>query len=222
MPSFDATAKDALGASVIRPAYFGYLDILGDPFRVTTADANVTFSGTGDADLDGLEFSAIIPDFVDIGDVVQSEGGSETVTCSLSGLLNGDADTLNTLADPANWRGRKARLWVWIRDETGAAQGAIVPYYTGYMAALSVIPTPESQTIQLSIENYLAALNAASNRTYLGQKSFDPTDVSASALLASANGARRGPASGVGYGGAGGGGGGAGGGGSFSFDEMQR
>lgn len=213
MPPFDATAKAALAGSVVRPLYFCFLDIVGQPFRVTTANADVTFSGTGDADLDGQTFSAISPEVVDVGDVVHSEGGSETLVCSLSGLLNGDADTLATIGNKANWQGRKARLWVWIHDEAGAAQGAVAPYYTGYMVSIEIEPSPDSQVIRLQIENYLAALNEASMRTYLGQKTFDATDLAPQAMLAAANGARRGPAAGLGYGGGGGGGGSRGGGG---------
>jgi hypothetical protein len=65
-----------------------------------------------------------------------------------------------------------------------------VPFYTGYMAAVSILPAPKGQTIQLQIENYLAAFNQASNRSYQGQKDYDPADTSAAATLAAANGAR--------------------------------
>lgn len=221
MPPFDATARAALAGSVVQPSYFAYLDIVGQPFRVTTANADVTFSATGDADLDGQTFSAISPEVVEVGDVVHSEGGSETLNCSLSGLLNGDLDTLNTIGNKASWQGRKARLWVWIHDENGTAQGAIAPYYTGYMVAIEIQPSPDSQVIRLQIENYLAALNEASQRTYLGQKTFDATDLSPQAILAAVNGARRGPASGLGFGGGGGGGGGSRGGGGVDRQDVR-
>lgn len=194
MPTMDATAAAALDLQAIRPAFIAYLDILGDPVRATTGPANVQFAGTGDPDLDGHVFSAIDPTVVDIGDVRNDEaGGSDALTCSLSGLLLPDAELLATIADPANWRGREAKLWFRVRDENGVNQGAIVPYYTGYMVALDILPSPESQTIQLKIENYRALLTRASNRTYLDQKSFDPNDVSAAATISAANGADRGP-----------------------------
>lgn len=216
MPAFDATAKTALAGQVVNPVYYCYLDITGDPLRATTADGDVTFAGTGDADLDGFIYSAISPDLVEVGDIEHLESGSNTVTCSLSGILGLD-DILSTIGNTANWQGRKARLWVRIHDETGSAQGAIASYYTGYMVSLDIVPTPESQTIRIQLENYLAALNEASGRTYQGQQTFDPTDLSPQAMRGAANGARRGPGGGVGFGGGGGGGAG----GDRQYEQLQ-
>jgi hypothetical protein len=83
-------------------------------------------------------------------------------------------------------------LWFAVYDAAGVTQqGAIVPYYTGYMSSIDS-SQPETQTIRLSVENYLAAFNQASNRSYLNQKDYDSADVSAAATLAAANGARHG------------------------------
>lgn len=198
MPPLDPTAAAALDTQAIRPAFFAYLDILGDPIRATTAGFNYPFAATGDPDLDGFTFSAVDPKFVNIGDVRNQEGGSDTVTCSLSGLILPDAELLATIANPANWRGRIARLWMQIRDENGTPQGVVAPYYTGYMVALDIKPSPKEQTIELRIENYLALLTRASNRSYLDQANFDPADQSARATISAANGAKRGPGGSVG------------------------
>lgn len=184
----DASASAALAAAVIKPAFIGFLDILGDPVRVTTWGASLTFSGTGDPDLDGYTYSAIDPQLVDIGPVKQAEGGSDTVTAALSGLIAVDSDLMTLIGNPANWRGRVARLWLGIHDEADVQQGAVWSYYTGRMVAVGIRGGPDAQTIEVQIENYLATLSAASNRTYLDQSRYDPGDLSAEAAIAIANG----------------------------------
>lgn len=186
----DTAATAALDAGAIDPEWYCWLDVVGDPLWATTAGENVTFDGTGDPELDGKTFVALDPRAVSVSDVVAQEGGSETVTCRLSGLLEIDADVLATMADKANWQGRTARLWLRIKDENGAVQGAVAAYYTGYMVALDILPSPEEQVIELKIENYLALLTRASGRTYLSQSRYDPADTSAQATIGAANGAR--------------------------------
>ena len=87
MPALDPTAAGHLdNEEATNPAFYAWLDILGDPIRATTAGYNVTIAGSGDAELDGF-YDAIDPTVVNIGEVVNREGGSETVTASLSGEL---------------------------------------------------------------------------------------------------------------------------------------
>jgi hypothetical protein len=182
----DATALAALDLEYIKPAFFCFLDIVGDPVRATTWPANVTFPVVS-----GQTFSAVDPDFVDISEVKNQEGGSETVTASVSGLLLPDNELLNLIGDPANWRGRVARLWLGLYNEQNVQQGAVWNYYTGRMVSLEIRAAPDSQTIQISIENYLAALGGASNRTYLDQQLYDPDDLSAAAKIMAANGVKK-------------------------------
>lgn len=185
----DTTATAALDAQVIRPVFFCYLDIIGDPLRACTAGKSISFTGTGDPDLDGFTFDGIDPTVVDIGAVKQKAGGSDSVTAKLSGLVQLDTTLLNLIGDKANWQGRTARLWRTIRNADGIQQGAIQHYYTGWMTALSIAGSATTgQTINLTIEGYLAAFSAASNRTYLDQDQFDPDDLSARAAVALANG----------------------------------
>lgn len=186
----DAAAKAFLDSNpaTIRPAFLCWLDIVGDPVRATTWPAPLTMSGTGDPDLDGYTFDAIDPTFVNISPVQEQQGGSETVTASLSGLIGPDNDLLNLIGDETNWKGRAARLWQGVANEANAQQGAIWPYYTGTMSSLQISVSPEGQTIQISIETYLAILSPASNRTYLDQGLFDSGDKSAEAAIAIANG----------------------------------
>lgn len=184
----DATAANALDAQIIRPVFFAYLDVVGDPLRACTAGNSLSFSGTGDTDLDGFTFDGINPEFVDIGQVRMKDGGSDAVVAKLSGIVGLDTDLLNLLGNPANWQGRTARLWRLIRDEFGTQQGAIQPYYTGYMVSLGIGGSPEGQTIEVAIESYLVAFSQASNRSYLDQDTYDPGDLSAKATIAIVNG----------------------------------
>ncbi|KTT72614.1 hypothetical protein [Sphingomonas endophytica] len=185
----DAAASAALDLQVIRPVFFAYLDILGDPLRACTAGRSLVVQGTGDSELDGFTFDGIDPTVVDIGPVRAKDGGSEAVTAKLSGILTLDAGLLALIGDGATWQGRTARLWRMIRDEDGVQRGAIQSYYTGWMTALSITGDPVGgQTINLTIEAYLAAYSQASNRSYQDQELFDPGDLSARAAIAIANG----------------------------------
>jgi hypothetical protein len=95
---------------------------------------------------------------------------------------------LTTIGNRANWQGRVARLWRVIRDGQNVQQGGFQHYYTGYMTALNIEGSGETQTITVTIETYLAAFSAASNSTYLDQERYDAGDLSARAAIAIANG----------------------------------
>lgn len=204
----NSTASAALDAPVLHPCIVGWLDFVGDPVRLTTAPYAVTFSGTGDADLDGFTFEPVPPEIIAISDVAHSERGSDTVTVTLSGLIGIDTDLLNIIGDRTKWRGRDARLWIMLYDASLAQIGNVWPFYTGEMVRAPFKGTIESQTIELVIENYLSKLHEASNRTYLDQASYDPGDLSAEAAIAIANGTSgaslRDPSGGGSYGGGGG------------------
>lgn len=184
----DAAAAAALDGDIIRPGFFVFLDIVGDPFRVNTLGYDVTISGTPYPEMNGATFTGISGRLVDIGSVQARSGGSEQLICRLSGLRDIDNATLNTIGNSANWQGRPAYLWRMIRNEAGVQQGAIQHYYTGYMTSLSIAGEPIEQTIELAIEGYLVAFSQASNRSYLDQEMFDPGDKSAAAAIAIANG----------------------------------
>lgn len=197
MPKLDATAKAALQGH-IAPAFFIYLDIMGndgvtpDPIRITTFGADVAFSGTGDADLDGKTFTAFGGELIDISDISDNEGGSDTLTVRLSGIVSMDSDLVSQIGNKALWQGRLCRVWMRVYDESGATpQGAVVALYTGYMSSVGIAAEPESQVIELSVEKHLSFYTQASNRSYLNQKDYDPADASAEATIAASNGLRR-------------------------------
>ncbi len=171
----------------IQPFWMGYLDISGDVLRVSTLPYDWTPTGTGDADLDGLVFTSIPAALTSVSPVSHAEGGSDTVTATLSGLPGGDTALLTALADPALWRGRVARLW------RGLADASVVPtilegYYTGYMMSVAFAGDPTTQTVAITIENYLSLLTTPRRRTYQDQQEHDPLDQSPARIRAAANG----------------------------------
>ena len=184
----DSSAQAQLGAphSIFR--FLVWLDFVGDPVRSTTWPANITPSGTGDADLDGFTFEAINPEVVSIGDVQHGEDGSDTLSITLSGLPVINTDLLNIMGDTAKWRGRDARLWMGVANADYAPQGVLWSYYTGTMVGYRIAAQPDGQAIELRIEGYLGVLTPASNRSLMSQTRFDPDDRSAEVALASANG----------------------------------
>lgn len=184
----DALASAALDESFIRPGFFAFLDIDGDPVRVNTLGQDVIITGSGFPELDGLTYVGIDGKLTEVTPVRMRQGGSDQVVARLSGLRDIDNDTLNTIGNPANWQGRTAMLWRLIQDESGVQRGAIQHYYTGYMVSLTIKGEPASQAIEIGIESYLAAFSSASNRTYLDQDKYDPDDLSAKAAIAIANG----------------------------------
>jgi hypothetical protein len=203
MPAFDATAAAALNASVIRAADFLFLDILGDPIRVTTFGGGVVVAGSGDPELDGT-YSGVSSKILDVGEVEQEEGGSGSLVVTLSGILSLDSALLAEIGDRSKWQGRVIRRWKRLFDENDASIGAFVPTYTGYMVSVEIIPSPKTQTIRLTCENYRVLLSGPSGRSYLRQQDFDAADTSAAASMGAANRAR---AVGTGVGAASGGGG---------------
>lgn len=184
----DAAASLVLDSEVVRPAFLVWLDFVGDPVRSTTWIADITLAGTGDADLDGYTFDALDPDLVSISDAINREGGSETVTARLSGLVGPNTDLLNIIGDVSKWRGRDARLWCIVHDEQYMRQGAVWAYYTGRMVSARIGGSADDQFVEVGIESYLATLTQASNRTYLDQAYFDPGDLSAECAISIANG----------------------------------
>ena len=183
--------RNALDARVRRPVTFCFLDLADGPVRVTDGPYDVTFSGTGDADLDGFTFQAVDSKVVGVSVVKAKEGGSDGVSLTLRGLMGVDSDTLNTIGNKANWQGRDARLWKGMLDPDTAQLIGVWAFYTGYMSVPKIVGDQRSQTIVLNLESYLAYFGQASNRTYLDQQLYDPGDRSAELSIAIANGANR-------------------------------
>lgn len=222
----DPTTQAALEAPVVYWRALLYADIDGDILRATTGLYDKTVSGSGDSELDGT-YESFSHNVIEVGSVKHNESGSDTVAVSMGGLLvNLDpilerdndpiytrdsesvlvrtSDFLNTIGDKSRWQGRAARLWFYCEDSDGTQVGSIIPYYTGYMNDIIISGSADEQKVVLTIENYIATLSGAPNKTYMMQNLFDSGDLSANATLGAANGIGGG-GSGASTGGGGGG-----------------
>lgn len=183
----DATAAAAMDGDVVKPVWFVFLDIVGNPVRANSSGADIAIAGSGQADLDGT-YIGVDPKVVALSPVKVQPGGSDTRWIRLSGIRGLDDETRAILADPANWQGRLVRRWRLIRDANNVQQGGIQHFDTGYMMGLTHMGSASSLTLELTYESYLAAFGRASRRTYLDQEAFDELDLSARAALSLANG----------------------------------
>lgn len=220
----DATTQAALEAPVLYWRALIYADISDDVLRATTGIYDKTISSSGDSELDGT-YESYSHSVIDVGPVRHNETGSDTVTVTLNGIaVNLDpvldrfddqiydrfasplrvrtSGLLDVIGDKSRWQGRAARLWFYCVDEDEAQVGSIVPYYTGYMNDVIISGSAEEQRITLTIENYLASLSGAQNKTYMMQNLYDSGDQSANATLGAANGMGSGSGSGLVIGGA--------------------
>ena len=183
----DPTTQAALEATVVNWRVLVYADFVGDVLRGTSGLYNKVITASGDAELDGT-YESFSHDLINVSPVKHNESGSDTVSISMSGLLVNNADFLAIIGDKTKWQGRTARLWFYCVDENEAQIGSIIPYYTGYMNEVSISGSAESQTVTLTIENYLASIAGAQNKTYLIQNIFDAGDLSGEASISAANG----------------------------------
>ena len=223
--ALDPTASAALDAVTIKPVYLAFVDFDNEPMWVNTSGADLTFTGTGEPDIDGNTFLGLAANVVDIGAVANRAAGTDSLQITLSGLPDMDDDLLAEINTPENWQSREIRLWRIIRNAAGVQQGGIQHYYTGNMVSLTMPTKPSGQTIEVTVESYLAAYAAASNRSYLDQSKYDIGDLSARAAIAIGNNASGGnPGGGVFSPSSGGGGGGYAGGinGSFRSNMVER
>lgn len=189
MSNLSGTLQTAIEQPIVYIRWVVYLDVDGDPVRATTGLYDKTFSGTGDPDLDGDTYVPYPSDLISVSDVKHDEQGSDQVSVSMSGLIVNNADFLNTIGDKTNWQGRTARLWWYVVDENETQVGEVYSYYTGYMNDVTINGSPQSQTITLTIENYLVSLSVTASKTYQMQKEYDAGDESPSRSIAAANGA---------------------------------
>lgn len=198
----DATTQAALEATVVNWRVLIYADFVGDVLRGTSGLYNKTISGTSDPELDGT-YEGFDHNLIQVSPVKHNEQGADTVSISMSGLIVNDAGFLSIIGDKSKWQGRIARLWFYCVDQNENQVGSIIPYYTGYMNEVGINGNSSSQTVTLTIENYLVSIAGAQNKTYLIQNIFDGGDLSGEASISAANGMAE--AGNYGYGGGGGG-----------------
>jgi hypothetical protein len=183
----DATTQAALEATIVNWRVLIYADFVGDVLRGTSGLYNKVISGSGDSELDGT-YQSFSHDLINVSPVKHNESGSDTVSISMSGLLVNNAAFLAIIGDKAKWQGRTARLWFYCVDENESQVGSVIPYYTGYMNEVGISGSADSQTVTLTIENYLVSIAGAQNKTYLIQNIYDAGDLSGEAAISAANG----------------------------------
>lgn len=190
MSFLDALHAAALDAPVIRPRYFAFLDILGGAVRVTNLPFSIEFAPdeTGDEDLDGYVFEALDHRLTGVSDIQYKEGGADTVSITLAGMVGVDDELLTLIGDKTNWQGRLCRLWRVMLDAEDKPIGGYWSFFTGYMSVPKIVGDRGSQAMVIDVETYLSFLTAPSNRSYLNQSDYDPEDLSAEASIAVANG----------------------------------
>lgn len=189
MSNVNGAVQAVIEGQVVNARWVCYLDVDTDPLRATTGLYNKAFSGTGDVDLDGYTFESYPAELISVSEVQHDESGSNQVSVSMSGLIVNNEAFLNLIGDRTKWQGRTARLWWYVVDgnETQITSN-VYGYYTGYMNDVTINGSPESQSITMTIEHYLATLTVTSNKTYAMQREFDSGDYSADASVAVANG----------------------------------
>ena len=183
----DATTQAALQANVVNWRVLIYANFVGDVLRGTSGLYDKVISGSGDSELDGA-YESFDHNLINVSTVKHNETGSDTVAISMSGLIVNDTAFLAMIGNKTNWQGRIARLWFYCVNENEAQVGSVIPYYTGYMNEVSISGSAQSQTVTLTIENYLASIAGAQNKTYLIQNIYDAGDLSAQVSIAAANG----------------------------------
>ena len=198
----DVTTQAALEATVVNWRVLIYADFVGDVLRGTSGLYDKVISGSSDTELNGT-YDSFNHDLINVSTVKHNESGSDTVSISMSGLVVNNADFLAIIGDKSKWQGRIARLWFYCVNENEGQVGSVIPYYTGYMNEVGISGNAESQTVTLTIENYLTSIAGAQNKTYLIQNIFDAGDLSGEAAISAANGMAA--AGAYGYGAAGGG-----------------
>lgn len=196
--ALDPTVGAALDAATVTIRWLFFVDLDGMPIRRTTALYSRTFGGadTGDADLDGQTFTAMSAAaddedalILEMGEIENAGGGSDTFTLTLSGLLLPDNDLLNIMGDKSKWSRRKLRAWWYIENPDGSIlAGKVMNRHKGRMVQFDIIADADRQAIVVSSETYLAIMTGSSGRTWGQQKEYDPGDTSPEATFAAANG----------------------------------
>lgn len=187
MPLADAS----LTAQVVTPAILLFLDFADLPLRVALSPNNLTVPGgltDADPDCAGFTFEATDSRVLEIGSVSHEETGTDTLTITLRASPT-DTELLAAIETPSLYVGRLVRMWLVLHDGAGTVT-AISPSlgYTGYMSVPQQQVDPDSGTmaVTMQVENWLAILGGAPSRTYLTQKVYDASDLSANVSLGNA------------------------------------
>ena len=135
------------------------------------------WNGVGDLTVNSKTYTGL-GDFLHIESIEETaEVRSTGLTLSLSGI-DSSANSLLTKALTYPYQGRVCTVHVGLRS----AASSMFEVFSGYMDQLTISESPESSSIQLSVENKLVALEKAANTRYTlaTQKSLYPDDFAGS------------------------------------------
>lgn len=186
-----ALSDGSLSAAVVQPAILVFADFADLPLRTALAAFDLLVPpGLTDADADcaGFTFEAVDSQVLEIGSVSHGEGGTDTLTLTLRAGPD-DTELLAAIETPSLYVGRVVRIWLVLHDGAGTVvQISASTGYTGFMAVPTQTVDPENgvMTVTMEVENWLAILGGAPSRTYLNQKIYDATDLSADVSIGGA------------------------------------
>ncbi len=189
----DSAITDLLARDGVTTAMLVRLDFNTETVFLWTGASNLLVTGTGDSRLDGNTFSPVAAgNVVDISDNAFSYTGSEPMTVSLSIPASPHAAVASASNFPQEYQGLPATFWRALLEEAALpgvpAQWRFRRVRAGTMDDLSIRHSGEAHTFSITVEAHAARISQASGRTYLDQKSFDPTDTSQDYAVAIANG----------------------------------
>lgn len=189
----DANWQAALAGQGIRTGYLARLEFATETLFITTLEAALAVSGTGDAQLDGNTFYPLTHGvMVGVGDQSYSYEGSGALTLTLAIPSSPPAAIVNAAIYPDEYLGRNAYLWRVLMHQPPSVSTAAVWGFrrirAGAMDQVQVNNDGKQHTFALTIESHAATISAATNSTYLDQPRFDANDHSQDFAVNIANG----------------------------------
>jgi len=131
----DASATAQLAASVRGVAWLAEMDFVSGTVRFTTAPQSLT--------IDGLLYTAL-GTLVEVSNLQESaDTAAERLTIALT--IVSASMLAAAIGDPATYRGRQARLYLQLFDETFQPVGAKVQRWQGYMDKTTITRRPAEE-----------------------------------------------------------------------------
>lgn len=135
MLATDASASAQLADSVRGVAWLVELDFLSGTLRVTSSPLDITTGGHTYTALGGLMGIANLQESADTA--------ADRLTLSLA--ITNSAQLALAMGDPAGYRGRQARIYLQVFDQSFVPVGAAVKRWQGYMDKVQIERKPADE-----------------------------------------------------------------------------